>query len=664
MVSKTALAVTAIVAIVVVSAGMLAAVSSQNTDVDTAGKQYSITYELNGGTADPDSPTSYKAGEIVDLGCPTNENENLGFFGWYLDKECTQNILYIPADMTGNLTLYALWDDSMEGHGFKLNTYTKTTQSTFFGTYVSEAYGTYSQTYLSYESSDKYLYRSVRGTCASDGTVISETESVKWSTDDKEENEKYTESDVTTVTLDIDGWTVETESVTLTLNDSTSSVTHTETQYYIYGWLLVKVHSEYETGYADYVSEYLIDSILSEDIKDSYSVTVYTGDGVTVTGNGDYSAGATVTLTASGDDFYGWYDGNGDLLSTSNTYEIEKILSDTTVYALSDNTYDACVDTGETYTVSAEGTEAVTWTLSSSAGEIKTETGTTFSYVFSDIGMYTLSYIGTGEDATLGKVYSVLADGTVPKTYDWTFGDIKYTLTLDIKYSDYLTYLTDDIQRDLGTQGSTEHDLTFITYDDKYVKQIAEYITEATKGLDSMTRANVLLRFTQEAIAYKYDSESMGQDEYWKYPLETLYDMNGDCEDTAILFCAVGKAMGYNTALMIFNGHATGAIDMTDVGYTSSNVILKSERIGGGFGPFGRTTQYYALTVDGVQKTYLYNSKGDTTYYLYCETTSTDDGKGNDFTVGVVPSYSSASAASNTYSSVNVLKVIPCGMKE
>ncbi len=661
MVSKTAIAVTAIVAIVVASAGMLAAVSSQNSDVDTVGKQYSITYELNGGTADPDSPASYTSGEITDLGCPTNENEKLGFFGWYLDKDCTKNILYISADMSGDLTLYALWDDSMEGHGYKLNTYTKVTQSTFFGNRVSESYGTYSQTYLSYESSEKYLYRSVRGTCDSNGTVISETESVKWSTDDAEENEKYTESDVTDKSININGWDVDTESVTLTLKD-TSSATHTETQYYIYGWLLVKVVSDYETGYASYESVYQIDSILSEETESEYTVTVYAGDGVTVTGNGDYSAGATVTLTASGDDFYGWYDGNGDLLSKSSTYEIEKILTDTTVYALNDNTYDASVNIGNTYTVSAEGAEAVAWILSSSAGKIKTETGTTFSYVFEDMGVYTLSYIGTGEDATLGKVYSVLADGTVPKTYNWTFGDDKYALTLDIKYSDYAVYLMDDIERDLGTQGSTEHDLTFITYDDKYVKQIAEYITEATKGLDSMTRANVLLRFTQEAITYEYDSDSKGQDEYWKYPLETLYDMNGDCEDTSILFCAVGKAMGYNTALMVFSGHATGAIDMTDVGYSASNVVSKSERTG--FGPFGRIYQYNVLSVDGVQKTYLYNNKSDTTYYLYCETTSTDDGKGNDFTVGVVPSYSSVSAASNTYSSVNVLKVMPCGMKE
>ncbi len=662
MVSKTALAVTAIVVIVVLSAGMLAAVSSpQNTDVDVSGKQYSITYELNGGTADPNSPTSYKAGTITDLGCPTNENENMKFFGWYTDKECTQNLLYIPADMSGDLTLYALWDDSIEGHGYKLNTYTRTMQSTFFGTYMSEAYGTYSQTYLSYESSDKYLYRSVRGTCTQDGTVLSESETVKWSTDDREENEKYTESDTTSVSLDIDGWVVNTESVTLTLKDESSSVSHTETQYYIYGWLLVKVHSEYETGYADYVSEYLIDSILSENIKSEYAVTVYAGDGVSVAGNGDYSAGSTVTLTASGDGFSGWYDRNGDLLSKSNTYEIEKILSDTTVYALNDKTYDVSVNTGEAYTKSAEGTEAVTWTLSSSDGEIKVETGTSFSYVFNDMGAYTLSCIG--ENATLGKVYSVLADGTVPKTYEWKSGDKNYSLTLDIRYSDYLTYKTDDIERDLGTLGSAEHDLTFITYDDKYVRQIAEYITEATKGLDSMTRANVLLRFTQEAIEYKYDTESAGQEEYWKYPLETLYDMNGDCEDTSILFCAVGKAMGYNTALMIFSGHATGAIDMTDVGYTSSDVRLKSERIGG-FGMFGRSYQYYALYEDGVQKTYLYNKNGDTTYYLYCETTSTDDGKGNDFTIGVVPSYSQSSAASNTYSSVNVLKIIPCGMKE
>ena len=189
------------------------------------------------------------------------------------------------------------------------------------------------------------------------------------------------------------------------------------------------------------------------------------------------------------------------------------------------------------------------------------------------------------------------------------------------------------------------------------MKQIAEYISGATVGLDKAEVVNVLLRFTQ-TIPYMYDSESVGQEEYWKYPLETLYDGNGDCEDTSILFCAVGKAMGYDTALMLFSGHATGAISIADMGYDTSDVKLKTERVGAGF--FSRVVSYYTIDNSDIS-TYVYRENIPTTpsYYLYCETTTIDDGKGNEFRVGDVPSYTGR-AYYDAYSCYNVLKVIPC----
>ena len=610
---------------------------------------------MNGGIADPNSPSTYVSGTVTDLGCPTNENKDVAFFGWYLDKECTKNLLYIPSKMNGNLTLYALWDDGYEGHGYKLDTYTKRTE-TIFGNmaYRYESFGTYSQIFLAFENDDKYLYREIRETKLSSGQS-NVTSTVKWNTDkDDDDKDEYDQSDEEVVTLDLNGWNVTAKCITLTLKDN-SAVSHVEKQYYIYDWLLIMVDSNYSSGNVVVNSIYQIDSILSEDIKNEYSIKVYSGDGIDVTGAGTYNIGSPAEFTATGDDFLGWYDEAGNLLSTDNTYKIEKVLSDQSLYAYNSKICDITEDCGNSLTVTAEDVENVTWTLRDSSNNIVNESeGERYSYTFETVGKYTLTYSGDKNEKFFGKILTIIADGVDNKTFDWSYGGKDYSITLGIRYSDYYTYKTDDIIR---SQGTTEHDKMFVTSDDKYVKQIAEYISGATVGLDKAEVVNVLLRFTQ-TIPYMYDSESVGQEEYWKYPLETLYDGNGDCEDTSILFCAVGKAMGYDTALMLFSGHATGAISIADMGYDTSDVKLKTERVGAGF--FSRVVSYYTIDNSDIS-TYVYRENIPTTpsYYLYCETTTIDDGKGNEFRVGDVPSYTGR-AYYDAYSCYNVLKVIPC----
>lgn len=652
--SSKALTIIALLAIIGISTGAIVAILAQD-DVDTYGNTYTITYELNGGIADPNSPSTYVSGTVTDLGCPTNENKDVAFFGWYLDKECTKNLLYIPSKMNGNLTLYALWDDGYEGHGYKLDTYTKRTE-TIFGNmaYRYESFGTYSQIFLAFENDDKYLYREIRETKLSSGQS-NVTSTVKWNTDkDDDDKDEYDQSDEEVVTLDLNGWNVTAKCITLTLKDN-SAVSHVEKQYYIYDWLLIMVDSNYSSGNVVVNSIYQIDSILSEDIKNEYSIKVYSGDGIDVTGAGTYNIGSPAEFTATGDDFLGWYDEAGNLLSTDNTYKIEKVLSDQSLYAYNSKICDITEDCGNSLTVTAEDVENVTWTLHDSSNNIVNESeGERYSYTFETVGKYTLTYSGDKNEKFFGKILTIIADGVDNKTFDWSYGGKDYSITLGIRYSDYYTYKTDDIIR---SQGTTEHDKMFVTSDDKYVKQIAEYISGATVGLDKAEVVNVLLRFTQ-TIPYMYDSESVGQEEYWKYPLETLYDGNGDCEDTSILFCAVGKAMGYDTALMLFSGHATGAISIADMGYDTSDVKLKTERVGAGF--FSRVVSYYTIDNSDIS-TYVYRENIPTTpsYYLYCETTTIDDGKGNEFRVGDVPSYTGR-AYYDAYSCYNVLKVIPC----
>ncbi len=59
-----------------------------------------------------------------------------------------------------------------------------------------------------------------------------------------------------------------------------------------------------------------------------------------------------------------------------------------------------------------------------------------------------------------------------------------------------------------------------------------------------------------QKIPYTYDLDSTGIEEYWRYPVETIADNTGDCEDSTILAAAILRRMGFDVAMMFTPGHA------------------------------------------------------------------------------------------------------------
>ena len=96
--------------------------------------------------------------------------------------------------------------------------------------------------------------------------------------------------------------------------------------------------------------------------------------------------------------------------------------------------------------------------------------------------------------------------------------------------------------------------------------QIADCLQEIGDSL-SYSDAEVAreaVNFVQSVIEYKYDIESTGEDEYPKYPIETIYERQGDCEDSSILLAAILKELGYEVALMHLPQHVAVAVKTTD----------------------------------------------------------------------------------------------------
>ena len=83
--------------------------------------------------------------------------------------------------------------------------------------------------------------------------------------------------------------------------------------------------------------------------------------------------------------------------------------------------------------------------------------------------------------------------------------------------------------------------------------------------------ADYVLAFVQTAAEYAYDSEKFGQDEYWQYPIETLYRGYGDCEDTSILASAIYSCLSKldgakdrisGSSVLLLPGHAMVGVDV------------------------------------------------------------------------------------------------------
>lgn len=98
------------------------------------------------------------------------------------------------------------------------------------------------------------------------------------------------------------------------------------------------------------------------------------------------------------------------------------------------------------------------------------------------------------------------------------------------------------------------------------VQQIVDAMRDIANQLyyDDSAVAREMAKFVQDCIEYEYDSDTAGQDEYPRYPIETLYERRGDCEDTSILMAALLKEWGYEVGFFLLPGHVAVALRTSD----------------------------------------------------------------------------------------------------
>lgn len=550
--------------------------------------EYSVTYELDGGINDNYNPSTYTYGKGAEL-FAANKGGYL-FNGWYTDSGLTNRIEKISTTSSGALTLYAGWTISTIGEEWDYTVSGEISKSTRNSPYGSTETitGTYSISQLMYTYDCGYYvgydYSITTGfTVDSDsGYYYTVNDEMEWTYIGAENvetaafgNKKcsvYNAMDDDSVRytkyVGVDDGCL----YRLTLRSTVVYVKYTET--------LVKDY--------DLVKKTKLDGTAS------YDLDVYRDEGITANGSGPHLGSYSAVLDYSlkdGTEFKGWYSGDNVLLSRSKYFTIGQVYTDYAIYCLNTSDPDYVFENKAiSYTAPVSLTD-VTWTfVDGTVKNINTSDGT-LNYTFSDAGLFCIDYVGTDaeENRYCGTV-SIIAGGMVKQTYAWYYGGEKYTEEMYIKYSDYKYYCNLKTER---TNGSDSHVRQFVTSDDQYVQKLADDLMEKGKLLSKEEFAQFVLNFVQ-SIDYVSDTESKGCTEYWKYPVETLFECCGDCEDTSILYCSVMKACGYDTALFLYTG-----AQYQDNAHCACGVSLPEKTSGTYYEKDGKKYYYCETTATG-----------------------------------------------------------------
>jgi len=99
------------------------------------------------------------------------------------------------------------------------------------------------------------------------------------------------------------------------------------------------------------------------------------------------------------------------------------------------------------------------------------------------------------------------------------------------------------------------------------IDELAETFTATAddENFDETETVNYVAAFIQ-SFSFAEDYVYGTWDTHPQYPLETLFDREGDCGDTSILTAAILDAMGYDTALIFFEEARHAAVGVANAG--------------------------------------------------------------------------------------------------
>lgn len=175
---------------------------------------------------------------------------------------------------------------------------------------------------------------------------------------------------------------------------------------------------------------------------------------------------------------------------------------------------------------------------------------------------------------------------SVNRSYKWSFKDSQWTWDLILPQSLY------DYYKGLP-RSPTRNYSVYVTHpsDDLYVDALVTKIKDAakSKGYSEFETIEFAAAFVQ-SLPYTTDNVTTKFDEYPRYPIETLFDNGGDCEDTSILMASIVRSMGYGVVLLVFDPVAGSSGGHVAVG------VKGGENVYGTYWNYAGSKYYYLET--------------------------------------------------------------------
>jgi transglutaminase-like putative cysteine protease len=314
-----------------------------------------------------------------------------------------------------------------------------------------------------------------------------------------------------------------------------------------------------------------------------------------------------VIQTASADTYF---ELSGDFLPERDIFTVSLTDDGSIAFALNDDVSSKYVHYSWTFFDHDHTWSNPSPPYSKYTGETKEKTEPVLYYLSQKIGEYRISvkcYTESGEKYVHSATYSgnVGFKGIIIKEYKWTYQGKQYTVSTSFSYDEYSFYKDKNPNGRWPRETEYHKVVSFVTYKEPAVATLAASLKEAYgshRSTADQSFATFVLGFVQVCFKYPPHTSSVeadkylyGQNDYFAFPLETLFYGMGDCEDTAILAAALFKALGYGAGVVIIPGHAVAAVGLNDYtpGYYSpfSYEILSK--------PIGGVTYYACETTSG-----------------------------------------------------------------
>ncbi len=128
--------------------------------------------------------------------------------------------------------------------------------------------------------------------------------------------------------------------------------------------------------------------------------------------------------------------------------------------------------------------------------------------------------------------------------HEWSYGGSRWEYGTEIPKVDYGYFSTKPRTSDYSEYVDNPADDNWMNRLGSLLENCAE-----NKGWSEFKTVSFVLAFVQ-SWPYTSDDVTTEYDEYPRYPVETIVDGGGDCEDTSILFASIVRGMGYGTVLL------------------------------------------------------------------------------------------------------------------